>query len=96
MNDLRSSSQAVDTGSEAAAGISSTPPRNRPDRVAERGAKKMSRRQSIAERARQEAVAEAAADSVDGQHDESIELTEVAAGTDGAPDGETLVDDETL
>lgn len=70
MNDLRSTSRAIEGGDDESAGISSTPPRVRPERIAERGAqKKMSRRQSIAERARQEAVAKSAAVTDDGTVD---------------------------
>lgn len=108
MNDLRSTSQAIDGGEDASEGITSTPPRVRPERIAERGAKKkMSRRQSIAERARQEAVANAASRSESGDdiddHDgreaaivaETIDLdADTHSGT--ADDEQTLFDDEAL
>ncbi len=101
MNDMRSTAQAIDVGDEPANGISSTPPRSRPERVANRGAKKMSRRQSIAERARQEAVAKSEAASAadfSDEVDEPIEKAvsaEVESGDRSAAD-QTLFDDESL
>lgn len=97
MNDLRSTSQAIDHNEDASLGISATPPRVRPDRIAERGVKKMSRRQSIAERARQEAVAKAAAHPEDhpgsgheaGESADPIDVT--AESRPGADYDEELV-----
>ena len=112
MNDLRSTSQAIDGGDDGSSGISSTPPRVRPERIAERGAKKkMSRRQSIAERARQEAVAKAAAvadddavdtDFHDGESVDDVDGIAIVEAADHSSDSsedsgdQTLFDDEVL
>ncbi len=89
MNDLRTTVGVLNGSADRDAGISAAPPRVRPDHDGERGsARHMSRRQSIAERARR---------------DSSEDPDETAAATADAPsavdvesdDDVTLLDEET-
>ncbi len=77
MNDLRTTAAINGAADRQASGISSAPPRVRPERTDDRAsAGKMSRRQSIVERARQDSTdppSEVAAPDVDG--DDINELT---------------------